>query len=760
MLNSVRAGIVMVLVAALMSASCSKSPEERRKGFIAIGEKMMNEKDWARAILEFKNAAQAVPNHPEAYYKLGLANLAAGDWKRGISFLQKAVELDPKYGEAQLKLSELMILSDDPTVLEDAEDRLTKLLSNTPNDANAITALAIAEWKLAQPEEAEKHFLEALNKMPGNLQAAVALAKMRIQQKDFVAAEKVLQDATTQKPPLAAPFLALGEFYLTQNRWPEASQQFRRALEVDPQNYQALSDLASTELAGGRWESADLIYKQVASLPDPQYRSLHALFLMQSGKTDEALAEFAALYKQHPEDHAARTGYVATLAAKNRTREAEDLLNGVLAKTPKDAEALLQRAGLLIGRSSWDAAEKDIRAVLVDDTVSAQARYLLARVYGGRQDIARRTQELTEVLRLQPAFLAARLELARVYTSTNLPKLALDILRQAPPVQRNTAAVIAEGNWARFALGQNAEVEKTMKDVLAQSQMPDLLLQNAILQIDHGKQEDARKQIRAILAQTPEDIRGLQLLLLSYQSEKRLPQGLAELKQYADQHPNSVGIQQFVGTALLGQGSKDEARTVFTRAKAADPGAATPYLYLAQMDATSEKLDSSQAMLADLLKQQSKNVTANLWSGHLAMMKSDYPAAITFYQQVLSVDPSNINALNNLAFLFAEHSNQPDQALAYAQKARELAPKSGSVANTLGRVYYLKGLYEDAIPLLKSAVDLDGGAQNTFHLGFAYLKAGEFAKGRQVLNVALKMGPALPEAEEAKRLLIATAKQN
>ena len=82
------------------------------------------------------------------------------------------------------------------------------------------------------------------------------------------------------------------------------------------------------------------------------------------------------------------------------------------------------------------------------------------------------------------------------------------------------------------------------------------------------------------------------------------------------------------------------------------------------------------------------------------------------------------------------------------------------VANTLGRVYYLKGLYEDAIPLLKSAVDLDGGAQNTFHLGFAYLKAGEFAKGRQVLNVALKMGPALPEAEEAKRLLIATAKQN
>jgi tetratricopeptide (TPR) repeat protein len=180
------------------------------------------------------------------------------------------------------------------------------------------------------------------------------------------------------------------------------------------------------------------------------------------------------------------------------------------------------------------------------------------------------------------------------------------------------------------------------------------------------------------------------------------------------------------------------------------------------MDASSGKLDSSKATLEELVKKQSKNVTANLWLGHIAILKSDYPAAIEQYQQVLAVQPNNVNALNNLAYLLAEKTNQPDQALSYAQKARELAPTSGDVADTLGRVYYRKGLYNQAIPLLKNAVDIDGGAQNTFHLGFAYLKAGNSAKGRQTLTAALKMDPRLPEADEARQMLSDSlnAKQN
>jgi tetratricopeptide (TPR) repeat protein len=765
MLNWARVGMATCVILAVMSAGCSRSPEERRKDFISIGDKRMAEKDWARAILEYKNAAQAVPGDPEAYYKLGLAYLATGDGRHGVGFLQKAVQINPKYGEAQLKLSELMILSDDHAVLEDAEDRLNNLLASSPNDAHAITALALAEWKLDQPQNAEKHLLEALDKMPGNLQASVSLAKLRIQQKDFAAAEKVLQAAAAQQPPAAAPFLALGEFYVSQNRVPDAAQQFRRALEIDPKNVEGLTQLAATEMGADHWDGAELIYRQVAALPDPQYRSLHALFLLQSGKTDQALAEFQDLYKKHPEDRPARTGLVAAYVATNRTKEAEDILNAALAKTPKDTSALLQRAGLRVSASNWDAAEADLRLVIQADTASPQAHFLMARVYGGRQDIQRRIQELNESLRLEPAFLAARLELARVYTSSNTAKsntakLALDILKQAPETQRNTAAVIAEANWARFALGQQTEVEATLKDALAQSKLPDLMLQNAVVLIDHGKQEEARKQLREVLSSQPEDIRALQLLAWSYQTEKRIAQGLDELRKFADQHPNSSLIQQFVGSALLSQGNKEDARSAFTRAKSADPAAATPYLYLAQMDATSGQLDSSKATLQALVKQQSKNVTANLWLGNIAILKGDYPTAIQEYQQVLAIEPSNVSALNNLAYLLAEHSQKPDEALQYAQKARALAPTSGSVANTLGRVYYLKGLYTQAIPLLKSAVDIDGGAQNNFHLGFAYLKAGEAAKGRQTLTAALKMDPRLPEAEEAKQLLSQSSKQN
>ena len=47
-------------------------------------------------------------------------------------------------------------------------------------------------------------------------------------------------------------------------------------------------------------------------------------------------------------------------------------------------------------------------------------------------------------------------------------------------------------------------------------------------------------------------------------------------------------------------------------------------------------------------------------------------------------------ALNGLAYLLAE-TRQPDEAIKYAQKAKELAPDSPAVDDTLGWTYFQKG---------------------------------------------------------------------
>ena len=105
-----------------------------------------------------------------------------------------------------------------------------------------------------------------------------------------------------------------------------------------------------------------------------------------------------------------------------------------------------------------------------------------------------------------------------------------------------------------------------------------------------------------------------------------------------------------------------------------------------------------------------------------------------------------------MAYLLAE-SKQPDEALKYAQKAKELAPDNAAVDDTLGWTYYQKGLYSLAVTHLEGATARDGTPRRKYHLAMAYCKAGDPKRGRQAYDAAYKMDPNLPEAQAARQVL-------
>jgi Tetratricopeptide repeat. len=118
---------------------------------------------------------------------------------------------------------------------------------------------------------------------------------------------------------------------------------------------------------------------------------------------------------------------------------------------------------------------------------------------------------------------------------------------------------------------------------------------------------------------------------------------------------------------------------------------------------------------------------------------------------VVELDSKNAYALNGLAYLLAD-AKRPDEALKYAQQAKELDPENAAVDDTLGWTYYQKGMYAMAVTHLESAAAHAGTAVHKYHLAMAYLKAGDPARGRQNLEAALKMNPNLPEAQMARQI--------
>src|SRR5262245_38741876 len=104
---------LVAVVACFAPAACHKSPADKEAQYMKRGEAEMAKKDYQRAILEFRNAAQVMPNDAEPYYRLGLAYLEVPDPRNAYGALKKATELNPHHNEAQLKLSQVLLATRD-----------------------------------------------------------------------------------------------------------------------------------------------------------------------------------------------------------------------------------------------------------------------------------------------------------------------------------------------------------------------------------------------------------------------------------------------------------------------------------------------------------------------------------------------------------------------------------------------------------------------------------------------------------------------
>jgi tetratricopeptide (TPR) repeat protein len=749
--------ILFAAAAVLTLCACSSSPQAKEAKFLEKGKKAYQAKDYAVAIIQFKNAAAAQPRDAEPYYQLGLAYLAATDYNNAVSCFRKATELDPKHTGAQLKLAALMATSRTPSIIEDAQKRTEEVLKLAPEDIEALNVLAITELKLGKPESAEAHLEQALKKSPDSLRSSVALAQTRLARKDVKGAEEALQAAAAQAPKSPLPSDYLGEFYLAQGKTAEAEQQFRRAIQIDPKHGPALVALGGMQARAGQTAQADQTYRQVAALPDKQYRPVHALYLFQSGKREEALAEFQKLNKEDPSDRDLRTYLVRAYLALNRVGDAEKVLTAVLQKNKLDVDALLQRSRIYLGSRRFTDAQTDLNQVIHFRSNSAEAHYLLAKAYLGRGDSALEQQELGEALKVDPAYIQARIELAQALIANRAAQSALQLLDQAPEAQKGIVGLVLQRNWALLSLGQTAEARQSVDRVLAAAKVPEALLQDSILKLLQKDYAGARATADQTLSQAPEDTRALSVLVQSYAAQKQLPAALQRVREHAAKQPKSAPVQQFLGQVLAANGDPAGARKAFEAAAAANPGLTGPAIALAEMDANEGKRDEARKRLSTIMAAHPDSLPGQLLWAQVEFEDGKSAAAIDHFRKALTMNDSNMEALNGLAYLLAE-AGQPDEALKYAQKAKELAPDSPAVADTLGWTYFKKGLYPLAVTNLESAIAKEGTPRRRYHLAMAYLKAGDPTRGRQTLEAALKSDPKLPEAQMAKQMFGDTGK--
>jgi len=737
--------IVSLVCMTLVLAACSRTPQQREARFLKAGLELAAKKDFQRAILNFLNAARANPADAEPQYQLGLAYLATQNPSAAATAFRKATDLNPQHWNANLKLAELMSMTRNEALLQEAADRIHAVLGVLPDNAEASDALAVTEFQTGKASEAASRLEETLVKFPAHLQSARLFARLKLSQKDYRGAEDVLEKAAAAAPTAPEAALALAQVFLVADLPEKAETQARKVLGMSPGNAEALWTLAASQSRRADWEGADQTYRELAALPDRRFRSAHALFIYHRGKRADAVAELEQLFERDKDNRELRTQLLAALLELNQNDRARAIIAGALKRNPNDTDALLQRSELWLRSGNAVEAANDLTNVLHSQPDSPQAHYLLAIVEeaGGREESAR--QQLDEALKLDRHLLAARIEMAKNLMRANQAKAAVQVLDAAPPSQKNAQAVVIEQNWALLQAGEIRAVRQILDQLLPANKMPELLLQDSAAKLAEHDYEGARRRAEQVLEVSPEDVRAARVIAQAYTAQHQSAKAQERLEQISATRPKSEALRELMGGWYLNAGKMDEAGAAFEAALADDPNSTSAELGLADVERHQKHLDTAIQRVSRVLSVEPRNIKAALMIADFQREAGNMQASIEGYRAALKIDGSNVVGLNNLAYLIAPEN--PAEALELAQKAAAIAPGNPTIQDTLGRVYYCQGSYVEAVDYLKTVFEKEPTAQHQFHLAMSYLRSGDRVTGGKLLESALRQDPNLARTE-------------
>ena len=224
-------------------------------------------------------------------------------------------------------------------------------------------------------------------------------------------------------------------------------------------------------------------------------------------------------------------------------------------------------------------------------------------------------------------------------------------------------------------------------------------------------------------------------------------------KQLA-QTPNAAGAHFLQARVFAAQKQWDQAEASLVKTLELDPNFVSAYDMLVSTYVAAGKLTQAIGQLDGMVALHPTSERPLMLSALIHDRMKEYAKAAATYEKLLAQNANFAPALNNLAWLYAEHLNQPDRAYELARKARTAQPGDPSIADTLGWICYKRGDYPQAVTLLRESVaKLPGEHEVQYHFGLANYMMGEMETARTSLRLAAEATEDFPGKSEIRERL-------
>ena len=695
-----------------------------------------------------------VPRRIEMEARTELAKLLIGqhqfaDAKIQVDYLLKAAPRHPitNYTAALLAFEQGQFMK--------AQDYLLTVLKVTPDHLQSLFLLGSTNYALGNLEQAEVQLVRVVAAAPALLPARMMLAAIRLQQAQSDQALDILEPALVQAPNNVRLLAMAGQAALRSGELEKGRRFLQKAIAKQPAEGSLRAQLAMLYLAEGNDAQAIKELEQAIEAGNASLReqSLLVLTHLRRKDFDEALSVAERLAAANPQSAYLQNLLGVIYGAKGDVHMARAAFNESLHIDASFATATLNlvRLDIQAGRQS-DARER-LDGILVRDEGNVSAMMALAQLADLENDRLQALQWLEKAKSADMKALAPRMVLAQIYMRTGELVRAREMVQEALAIEpSNPRALLAAGQLELVVQNFAAAVQR-FEQLVKSTPVATSYFWLGLAHLRADEESKARQSLDRALRIDPNHLGAADLLVLLDLRAGKTVQAQQRVDAIKRWYPKSaVGYER---EGDIQARLKVDAKAAKAYRKARLLGGGTRVLLKeARALRRSEGNQVAKELLETWLKQHEDDIRARFSLAAAHMLDGQYQAAITQYRHVLEVEPKNVPALNDIAWLLHKEG-QFAEALVFAERAHKLMPENGMVLDTYGWIIFSNGQTDAAVDILRQAAEKQPDAKEVqYHYAAALVESGKRDKKvQQMLEAILLAGQDFEGKAEAQQLL-------
>ncbi len=735
------------VVESILAKNAASHEAWKLKGDILL----LGKNQAAEALAAYRKAIESKSDFTGAHAAILTVLMQQGNFDEATKQLEQLRKIAANNPQTKYFETLLAYQKKDFKLARELSQQLTRV---APDNIQGILLAGAIELQSNSLLQAEVYLAKVVQAAPQSALARRLLVSTYLRSGQPAKALAALQPALKADNVDVAINAIAGEVYLQNGDVKKAEEFFSKATKQDPKNTRARTSLALTHLAGGRGDAAfgelqDIAASDTGTTADLALISAH----LRRKQFDQALKAIDALEKKQPDKPLAANLRGRTLLAKQDLVGARKSFERSVAIDPAYFPSIASLAALDMAEKKPDEARKRFEAVLAKNPKNGQALLALAelraRSGGAKAEVA---ELLERAVAANPTEKSARLLLIEFHLRNKDYKLALSAAQNAVAAVPDSPELLDGLGRAQQASGDKNQALATFNKVVALqplSPMPHMRLAEA-----HMAAKDkaaAAASLRKALDIKPDLLDAQRGLILLAMDSKNYSDATNLARSIQKQRPKELAGYLFEGDIAASQKKWDVAADAYRIGLKQAPSADMAAKLHATLGSAGKSAEAEK-FSAGWLNDNPKDAAYRLYLADSATSRKDYGVAEKFYLGALQIQPNNPLAMNNLAWVTGKLNKEG--AIAYAEKAVALVPNQPAYMDTLAMLLAEKNEYAKALEWQNKVVALQ--PQNgIFRLNLAriHIKGGKKDLARQELDVLAKLGNKFPAHAEVANLL-------